>query len=78
MTADMPQTCSQVWRSVITTRMLQTKKTAIIELERHQFHIRMPSMCHLPSFEEGIVHIPLSFTGEISFVTSYEGSDKRI
>ena len=58
--------------------MLQTKKTAIIELERHQFHIRMPSMCHLPSFEEGIVHIPLSFTGEISFVTSYEGSDKRI
>ena len=54
------------------------KKTAIIELGRHQFHIRMPSMCHLASFEEGIVHIPLSFTGEISFVTSYEGSDKRI
>ena len=62
--------------SVITSRMLQTKNLTILVLERHPYYIRMPSISHLPSFEEGIVHKSPSYTGKISLVTSYEGSDK--
>ena len=62
--------------SVITPRMLQTKNLTILVLERHPYYIRMPSMSHLPSFKEGIVHESPSYTGRISFESSNEGCDK--
>ena len=48
----------------------------VLVLERHPYYLRMPSMSHLPSFKEGIVHESPSYTGRISFESSNEGCDK--